>query len=624
MSFRALAVSALLILHSIAGIATPVSARTDDELVKVPGGFLPKSNVHIVPEGSKIVHTSDSVQLFDADGKLLHSAPITGANPVFNNLKTSGNASLEARQTGTPSGTVLGTVSAPNINAFLGRWTVPPLPQVNSGQTLQYLIGIGTSDLSSLVFTVLQYGVAGNGGGPNWSVASWLLSGNQAFATNATATLGGVFPNNDISTQVSNEDSILFPPAGEDIWLGTFFGFQQASLQVTSTVPLTQVVVGLETTNAFSNGNLPNEPTNFFQLAILNKDGSAPSTIPWQLTPAVDFDFITIEVISNSGNDGDIAILRARFRVMMLLKALIVSTFLALRYLFAVASPTAVRSDDGLVQVPGGFLPRSNVHIVPQGGKVVHTSDSIQLLDVDGKVLHSAPRTRSTSLFKHLNIAETTSTKSRRSLQSASVTALFQAPSVFGYSGNWIVPPLPQVNGGQVLQYFIGLAPPSVDTLLFPVLQYGATANGGGAFWSLSTWLISGDQAFATNITNAAQRTAPGNTVDAFIVNEDQFLASPGEHVWFAGFSSFQGTSLQIQTAEVFNVVIASLEVSGATSLAELPNQTTNLASIAVQETSSGTFPSSIPWQLQSDPLDGITISVASSSGVTGGLQIKY
>ncbi|KAF8884892.1 hypothetical protein CPB84DRAFT_1850521 [Gymnopilus junonius] len=308
----------------------------------------------------------------------------------------------------------------------------------------------------------------------------------------------------------------------------------------------------------------------------------------------------------------------------MSFRILAVSALIVLHGLFSVANPVGTRADDELIKVPGGFLPRSNVHIVPEGGKIVHTSDSVKLFDADGKVLHSAPLTGSKPLFSRLNKSGTSSGKARRSLESAAVDAFFEAANDFDFSGNWIVPPAPQKFSGQVLQYFLALGPPSLDALLFPVLQYGATANGGGAFWSLSTWLIAGDQAYATNITNAAQQTSPGNTVDAFIVNEDEFLGSPGEHVWFAGFSSFQGTSLQIQTAEVFNVAIVSLEVSGATSLSELPNQTTNLHNVALEDVATSTFPSSVAWQLQNDTVDGLTINVVSSSGVTGALQIRY
>lgn len=232
--------------------------------------------------------------------------------------------------------------------------------------------------------------------------------------------------------------------------------------------------------------------------------------------------------------------------------------------------------------------------------------------------------TGSKSLFSHLNNSGTSPLGARQNENTGTVLASFEASSVFAFSGSWIVPPLPQKNSGQLLQYFIGLGPPSLDSLLFPVLQYGTTANGGGAFWSLSSWLITGDQAFATNITSATLAD-PENTVDSFVLSEDNIMTPPpGTTIWFAGFSIVQGTSLEIQSTVVFNEVIVALETTNAFLEDNLPNETTNLEDVALQESVSSTsFPSSLPWQV-SGPSDGITIKVASAAGIEGSIQIDY
>jgi hypothetical protein len=58
-------------------------------------------------------------------------------------------------------------------------------------------------------------------------------------------------------------------------------------------------------------------------------------------------------------------------------------------------------------------------------------------------------------------------------------------------SGYWMVPPAPPVNDGQLLFYF-----PSVQNdqyIVQPVLQWGVSALGGGAFWAVANWCVMGN-----------------------------------------------------------------------------------------------------------------------------------
>ncbi|PPQ89025.1 hypothetical protein CVT25_003946 [Psilocybe cyanescens] len=277
---------------------------------------------------------------------------------------------------------------------------------------------------------------------------------------------------------------------------------------------------------------------------------------------------------------------------------------LAFYALNAIASPVDPSAADELVHTPGGMLPKSNIHTVPEGGKVVHSANEVRLLDADGTVLHVAPLKGSKPRFNLPNGPAIKPSLDSRNLQSATIAAIVEAPSILSFISEWPLPPLPQVNSGQLLMYFAALAPPTVDALIQPTLQYGVSAAGGGPFWGIASWFITEDQAYVTNLT---QLTPGSETLQFFVVNEDEFLGTPGTHVWSAGFQT-SAAELEVQTTEVFNVAIVALEITNAITLGNLPNTPTPISGISILETNRDSF-SPIPWSLSNDTADGITIN---------------
>jgi len=56
----------------------------------------------------------------------------------------------------------------------------------------------------------------------------------------------------------------------------------------------------------------------------------------------------------------------------------------------------------------------------------------------------------------------------------------------------WIVPAAPTESGQQTLFYWNGVEPTDNSAVLQPVLQYGFSAAGGGEYWTLASWFVSG------------------------------------------------------------------------------------------------------------------------------------
>lgn len=63
----------------------------------------------------------------------------------------------------------------------------------------------------------------------------------------------------------------------------------------------------------------------------------------------------------------------------------------------------------------------------------------------------------------------------------------YNVTTMYGY---WLVPGAPTDNGGQTIFLFIGIEDSSENAILQPVLQWGPSAAGGGAYWAIASWGI--------------------------------------------------------------------------------------------------------------------------------------
>jgi hypothetical protein len=54
----------------------------------------------------------------------------------------------------------------------------------------------------------------------------------------------------------------------------------------------------------------------------------------------------------------------------------------------------------------------------------------------------------------------------------------------------WRVPDVPASNVGQTIFYFPSYEPLNGTAIVQPVLQYGVSAAGGGAYWAISSWWV--------------------------------------------------------------------------------------------------------------------------------------
>jgi hypothetical protein len=182
--------------------------------VQIPGELIRPDCVHEIPNGATVeVHNNNNN---DDDGDRITSdvtldgaviahydacpeeAIVTRPHTHSENLghtPGAGNGWVEANRWNVP----LGPNHSDNnnddddIDYFGGAWTVPSQPS-ETGALIYLFNGVESSIRNFMLQPVLQFGVGPAGGGDYWTVASWLVTSNQAFHS----PLQNVYPGNSI------------------------------------------------------------------------------------------------------------------------------------------------------------------------------------------------------------------------------------------------------------------------------------------------------------------------------------------------------------------------------------------------------------------------------------------
>jgi len=116
------------------------------------------------------------------------------------------------------------------------------------------------------------------------------------------------------------------------------------------------------------------------------------------------------------------------------------------------------------------------------------------------------------------------------------------------FTADWIVPPEPADKAGQTIFLFTGLQ--NTRFILQPVLQWGPSFAGGGAFWSIANWYTDGtkDHTFCSG----ALPVVPGQRLTTKIERTGQVDRS------FRYRSSFEGfPDLDIEREDVIELLWA-------------------------------------------------------------------
>jgi len=84
------------------------------------------------------------------------------------------------------------------------------------------------------------------------------------------------------------------------------------------------------------------------------------------------------------------------------------------------------------------------------------------------------------------------------------------------FTADWVVPPLPRQNSGQVVYFWPGFKSQQPEMglpVLQPVLQYGQR----GGMWELQSWFVDGNDYRYPVVTAPAIRVSPGDKITSFM-----------------------------------------------------------------------------------------------------------
>jgi hypothetical protein len=175
--------------------------------------------------------------------------------------------------------------------------------------------------------------------------------------------------------------------------------------------------------------------------------------------------------------------------------------------------------------------------------------------------------------------------------------AFWQIPSgdsVSAFRTTWKVPAAPATQSGQTIFYFNGICDAGKDTILQPVLQWGASAAGGGNYWSIASWYVSSSGAAHTDLITVN----PGDT----LVGVMKLTQHSGTQFSYTSeFDGISGTSLPAQNIGELVWNNETLEAYSVTQCSDYPSDPVAFTSIGIDTTAAT---SQVDWQAENRQTD--------------------
>ena len=190
---------------------------------------------------------------------------------------------------------------------------------------------------------------------------------------------------------------------------------------------------------------------------------------------------------------------------------------------------------------------------------------------------------------------------------------------VSSFKTMWQVPPPPSVQDpGEVVFLFNGIQNYGANFgILQPVLQWGVSAAGGGAYWSVASWYVtSGGQAFHTNLV----RVNPDDTLIGVMTLTGR---NGTAFSYTSQFQGIAGTELPVQNIAELMWCNETLEAYGINAAGNYPN--TPLTEFTEINIRTGAAVPALTWT----PVDRVTDTgqhgvVDSNSASYGEVDIFY
>jgi hypothetical protein len=265
----------------------------------------------------------------------------------------------------------------------------------------------------------------------------------------------------------------------------------------------------------------------------------------------------------------------------------------------AVTYGNAPDDSSGMVLTPGGFRQKGLVHHIPAGNTIDGSTGHVIEHDSAGKVVNDHGPVEERTGGLPLMPGNVVVPKDQRApLGSGWITYADWTNNTGNplslYVATWYVPPAPTTNDGQTVFLFNGI---QNSTMIYqPVLQWGPSAAGGGAYWAVASWYADGQGGIALH--SGLTPVSPGQKLIGVMALTGQSGTLFSYQCQFIGIPN---SILPITNVQQLTWLVITLEAYGITQKSDYPNVTdTTFTNIIVQ---TGYTPPNVTWT----PVDAVT-----------------
>ncbi len=210
------------------------------------------------------------------------------------------------------------------------------------------------------------------------------------------------------------------------------------------------------------------------------------------------------------------------------------------------------------VVTPGGRRPRSHLQRVEPGRALYVDRGRVRMQDMKTKVLSDFPAVAPPSM-------------QLPALGSGWITTAYwdngTGDSVTSFRTTWRVPPAPKTQSKQLIYLFSGITRFSANNaILQPVLQWGASPDGGGDRWAVASWYVhTTGQAYYTPLVDVN----PGDVLVGSMAIVGQ---ANGKFDYDCEFVGIDGTLLPIRNVDELLWCSETLEAYDVQACSDYPD----------------------------------------------------